>query len=141
MDYEKYIKRCLELAQRGEYWVAPNPMVGAVLVHVQRDNVQSTKEEIIAEGWHERFGEGHAEVNCFRNAENKLQRDNIQCAKDFYKECTLFVLHLHVDGEELSSFLRRQFCLVGDKFLQLGIEFLWRELLLILCTHTHGEHH
>ena len=91
MDYEKYIKRCLELAQRGEYWVAPNPMVGAVLVHEQRNNVQSTKEEIIAEGWHERFGEGHAEVNCFRNAENKLQRDNIQCAKDFYKDCTLFV--------------------------------------------------
>ena len=91
MDYEKDIKRCLELAQRGEYWVAPNPMVGAVLVHVQRNNVQSTKEEIIAEGWHERFGEGHAEVNCFRNAENKLQRDNIQNAKDFYKECTLFV--------------------------------------------------
>ena len=91
MDYEKYIKRCLELAQRGEYWVAPNPMVGAVLVHEQRNNVHSTKEEIIAEGWHERFGEGHAEVNCFRKAENKLQRDNIQNAKDFYKECTLFV--------------------------------------------------
>lgn len=91
MDYEKYIKRCLELAQRGEYWVAPNPMVGAVLVHEQRNNVQSTEEEIIAEGWHERFGEGHAEVNCFRNAENKVQRDNIQNAKDFYKECTLFV--------------------------------------------------
>ena len=91
MDYEKYIKRCLELAQRGEYWVAPNPMVGAVLVHEQRNKVQSAKEEIIAEGWHERFGEGHAEVNCFRNAENKLQRDNIQNAKDFYKECTLFV--------------------------------------------------
>ena len=32
MNYEKYIHRCIELARRGEYYVAPNPMVGAVLV-------------------------------------------------------------------------------------------------------------
>jgi len=91
MEYEKYIKRCLELAQRGEYWVAPNPMVGAVLVHEQRDDAGGTTEVIVAEGWHEKFGEGHAEVNCFRAAENKGIRENVQYTKDFYKECTLFV--------------------------------------------------
>lgn len=53
---ELYIKRCLELARQGQYYVAPNPMVGAVLA--DRQGV------IISEGWHRRFGEAHAEVNC-----------------------------------------------------------------------------
>ena len=60
MNYEKYIARCIELARRGEYYVAPNPMVGAVLVHEQKDGVQDTRETVVAEGWHERYGEGHA---------------------------------------------------------------------------------
>lgn len=49
------MRRCLELAERGRGHVAPNPLVGAVLVHEGR---------IIGEGWHRRFGEAHAEVNC-----------------------------------------------------------------------------
>ena len=63
MEYANYIAHCIEIARRGEYFVAPNPMVGAVLVDAQGT--------IIAEGWHERYGEGHAEVNCFRAAEEK----------------------------------------------------------------------
>ena len=80
MNYEKYIKRCLELAKRGEYWVAPNPMVGAVLVE---------EETILAEGWHEKYGEAHAEVNCFRNAEKSLPQPSLKGRS--YKDCTLFV--------------------------------------------------
>lgn len=49
------MKRCLELAQMGKGYVAPNPMVGAVLVHEGR---------IIGEGWHKEYGKAHAEVNC-----------------------------------------------------------------------------
>lgn len=56
--HEQYMKRCLELAQRGKGAVAPNPMVGAVLVHNGR---------IIGEGWHRQYGEAHAEVNCLDN--------------------------------------------------------------------------
>ena len=52
---ELYMERCLELAQRAAGYVAPNPMVGAVLVHEGR---------IIGEGLHERYGGPHAEVNC-----------------------------------------------------------------------------
>ncbi|MBS1771754.1 MAG: bifunctional diaminohydroxyphosphoribosylaminopyrimidine deaminase/5-amino-6-(5-phosphoribosylamino)uracil reductase RibD [Bacteroidetes bacterium] len=55
---EKYIKRCLELAQLGKGHVSPNPMVGAVLVHQDR---------IIGEGWHKLYGEAHAEVNCIES--------------------------------------------------------------------------
>ncbi len=47
--------RCLELARLGGGHVAPNPMVGAVLVHEDR---------IIGEGYHRQYGKPHAEVNC-----------------------------------------------------------------------------
>jgi diaminohydroxyphosphoribosylaminopyrimidine deaminase/5-amino-6-(5-phosphoribosylamino)uracil reductase len=57
---EQYIQRCIELARKGAGLVAPNPMVGAVLVH---------KGNIIGEGWHQQYGQAHAEVNCIRNVE------------------------------------------------------------------------
>ena len=53
------MQRCLELGRLGIGYVAPNPMVGAVLVHQDR---------IIGEGWHQKFGEAHAEVNCIDQA-------------------------------------------------------------------------
>jgi len=77
MEYANYISHCIELARRGEYFVAPNPMVGAVLVDADGS--------ILAEGWHEKYGGPHAEVNCFRNAENRVPQ--IESLKD----CTLFV--------------------------------------------------
>lgn len=48
--------RCIELASKGAGRVAPNPMVGAVLVH---------KDRIIGEGYHQQYGGSHAEVHCF----------------------------------------------------------------------------
>ena len=52
---EFFMHRCLELAAMGAGQVAPNPMVGAVLVHQGR---------IIGEGYHRQYGQAHAEVNC-----------------------------------------------------------------------------
>ena len=78
MEYANYILHCIEIARRGEYYVAPNPMVGAVLV-------RNEDEQILAEGWHEKYGEGHAEVNCFKHLEESTYR-NVKLA-----ECTLFV--------------------------------------------------
>ncbi len=52
---EKYMQRCIELALKGAGDVAPNPMVGAVLVYNNR---------IIGEGYHQKYGQPHAEVNC-----------------------------------------------------------------------------
>jgi len=52
---EQYMFRCLELAKKGAGSVAPNPMVGALLVHQGR---------IIGEGCHQAYGGPHAEVNC-----------------------------------------------------------------------------
>jgi diaminohydroxyphosphoribosylaminopyrimidine deaminase/5-amino-6-(5-phosphoribosylamino)uracil reductase len=56
---EFYMKRALHLARRGEGRVSPNPMVGAVIVRDGR---------IIGEGYHEKYGQDHAEVNAIKNA-------------------------------------------------------------------------
>ena len=55
---EFYMQRCLGLAQLGAGRVAPNPLVGAVLVYQDR---------IIGEGYHMQYGEAHAEVNCLQS--------------------------------------------------------------------------
>lgn len=55
ISHEIFMRRCLQLAATGMGQVAPNPMVGAVLVHEGR---------IIGEGYHKIFGQAHAEVNC-----------------------------------------------------------------------------
>lgn len=52
---DKYMARCISLARGGAGNVAPNPMVGAVIVHQGR---------IIGEGFHRKYGEAHAEVNA-----------------------------------------------------------------------------
>jgi diaminohydroxyphosphoribosylaminopyrimidine deaminase/5-amino-6-(5-phosphoribosylamino)uracil reductase len=54
-----FMRRALELAERGRYGVSPNPMVGCVIV---RDDT------IIGEGWHHRAGEPHAEVEALQTA-------------------------------------------------------------------------
>lgn len=59
---EQYMHRCLELARAGAGYVAPNPMVGAVLVHQNR---------IIGEGYHRQYGMPHAEVNCMASVKNE----------------------------------------------------------------------
>ena len=75
-----YIHRCLQLARLGEYYVAPNPMVGAVLVLHNADG-----DVILGEGWHEQYGAPHAEPNCIRHAE-EAHPEGID-----YKQCTLYV--------------------------------------------------
>jgi diaminohydroxyphosphoribosylaminopyrimidine deaminase/5-amino-6-(5-phosphoribosylamino)uracil reductase len=59
------MSRCLQLAKLGAGYVAPNPLVGAVLVY---------EDKIIGEGYHQKYGEAHAEVNCINNVseENKF---------------------------------------------------------------------
>lgn len=68
----KYLKRCIELAKLGAGRVAPNPMVGCVIVH---------KEKIIGEGFHQNYGGPHAEVNAINSVKNE----------SLLKESTLYV--------------------------------------------------
>lgn len=69
-----FMQRCLQLAKLGESFVAPNPMVGAVLVYNNR---------IIGEGYHKKFGSEHAEVNCI----NSVKEED----KTFISKATLYV--------------------------------------------------
>jgi diaminohydroxyphosphoribosylaminopyrimidine deaminase/5-amino-6-(5-phosphoribosylamino)uracil reductase len=62
LDHNKYMRRCLELAQLGMGFVSPNPMVGAVVVHNDR---------IIGEGYHQKYGQAHAEVNAVNSVQDK----------------------------------------------------------------------
>lgn len=59
---ENYMNRCLELAQNGMREVAPNPMVGCVIVH---------QGEIIGEGFHQKYGQAHAEVNAIKSVQDQ----------------------------------------------------------------------
>ena len=72
--HQQYIERCIELARRGAGSVAPNPMVGAVLVHNNR---------IIGEGWHQQYGQTHAEVNCIASVK--------EADKSFISQSVLYV--------------------------------------------------
>ena len=69
-EEEKYMLRCIQLAQNGLCNAAPNPMVGAVIV---------CDGKIIGEGYHVRCGEAHAEVNAIRSVKDTslLKRSTI----------------------------------------------------------------
>lgn len=73
MDFDELMmKRCIELAENGLGMTYPNPVVGCVIVRNGR---------IISEGWHQKAGEAHAEVN----AVNKIKD------KEILKECEIYV--------------------------------------------------
>jgi diaminohydroxyphosphoribosylaminopyrimidine deaminase/5-amino-6-(5-phosphoribosylamino)uracil reductase len=59
---EQYMQRCLQLALKGLGNVSPNPMVGCVIVH---------DDKIIGEGYHQKYGEAHAEVNAINAVQDK----------------------------------------------------------------------
>jgi diaminohydroxyphosphoribosylaminopyrimidine deaminase / 5-amino-6-(5-phosphoribosylamino)uracil reductase len=64
MTDQDYMTWALDLAARGRGWVEPNPLVGAVVV---RD------EAIVGEGWHEKFGQAHAEINALQQAGDRAR--------------------------------------------------------------------
>src|ERR1700748_770943 len=68
------MQRCFQLAKLGAGHVAPNPMVGAVLVYEDR---------IIGEGYHRKHGQAHAEVNCIAAVKEE--------DRPFIQEATLYV--------------------------------------------------
>jgi len=71
---ETYMQRCLDLAVKGLGNVAPNPLVGCVIVH---------EGKIIGEGFHVQFGGPHAEVNAVNSVLPEL--------KQLLPESTLYV--------------------------------------------------
>ena len=61
-SHEIYMARCIQLAKNGLGTTYPNPLVGSVIVH---------DDKIIGEGWHQKAGEPHAEVNAINSVKDK----------------------------------------------------------------------
>ena len=72
MTDEIYMKRCIDLAKNAVGHTYPNPLVGSVIVH---------NGLIIGEGFHQKAGENHAEINAINSVKNKA----------LLKEATIYV--------------------------------------------------
>jgi diaminohydroxyphosphoribosylaminopyrimidine deaminase/5-amino-6-(5-phosphoribosylamino)uracil reductase len=94
---EKYMSRCLQLAAYGRGFTAPNPMVGAVVVH---------QGKIIGEGFHRKYGSSHAEVNAIASVkEEQLLSEatlyvNLEPCSHHGKTppCTDLIIRKHIPG-------------------------------------------
>lgn len=62
MNYEKYMKKCIELAKNGEGQTSPNPMVGCVVL--------DKNENEISTGYHHKYGDNHAERDALLKLHN-----------------------------------------------------------------------
>jgi diaminohydroxyphosphoribosylaminopyrimidine deaminase/5-amino-6-(5-phosphoribosylamino)uracil reductase len=69
-DYQ-HMSRALQLARRGLYSTDPNPRVGCVIV---KDDV------VLSEGWHQKAGQPHAEIEALNNAKQNQTSDNVSGA-------------------------------------------------------------
>ena len=78
MSDKFYIKRCLELAALGIGRVSPNPMVGCVIV---------ANNQIIGEGYHQQYGQAHAEPNAVKAVFDKYGNQ----AESLLKQATAYV--------------------------------------------------
>lgn len=72
VTHSMYMQRALQLARLGLGHVSPNPMVGCVIVH---------NNQVIGEGYHQQYGQPHAEVNAINSVKNP----------ELLSNCTLYV--------------------------------------------------
>ncbi len=101
--HDKYMKRCLELAEKGFGKVAPNPMVGCVIV---------LNGKIIGEGYHKKFGEEHAEVNAINSVKTHPE----------YSGASLPKATLYVNLEPCSHFGKTPPC--ADLIIRYKIKYV-----------------
>ena len=66
-DYNKFMKKCISLAKKGNGKTAPNPMVGCIVLD-KNDNIIST-------GYHHKYGENHAERDALLKLKNGEEKD------------------------------------------------------------------
>ena len=79
MSYEELMLRAITKAEKFKFTAKPNPVVGAIIIK---------KNEIISEGYHETFGENHAEVNAIQKAQHYLG-EKFQSFSELTLICTL----------------------------------------------------
>jgi diaminohydroxyphosphoribosylaminopyrimidine deaminase/5-amino-6-(5-phosphoribosylamino)uracil reductase len=67
---EVYLKKCFKLAAKGAGTVSPNPLVGTVIVK---------NDEVIGEGFHQKYGASHSEVEAFNNSTEDVKVGTLYC--------------------------------------------------------------
>jgi diaminohydroxyphosphoribosylaminopyrimidine deaminase / 5-amino-6-(5-phosphoribosylamino)uracil reductase len=104
----EWMRRALELAERGRGYVEPNPLVGALVVR---------NGKVVGEGWHQRYGEAHAEVNALSMAGEAARDATLYvtlepcCHQGKTPPCTDVVIRTGV---------RRVVAALSDPFLQVA---------------------
>jgi diaminohydroxyphosphoribosylaminopyrimidine deaminase/5-amino-6-(5-phosphoribosylamino)uracil reductase len=101
--HEIYMQRCFQVAQNGLGYVAPNPLVGCVIVH---------DEKIISEGFHQQYGQNHAECNAILHVkdENLLKKStlyaNLEPCSHFGKTppCVDLIIEKQIPKVVISNF-------------------------------------
>ena len=99
-DHELFMRRCIELALNGAGLVSPNPLVGSVIV---------ADGKVIGEGYHQKYGEAHAEAKAIAEV-----IENYPNAEDLLKKATLYV-----NLEPCAHFGKRPPC--SDLIIRYGI--------------------
>lgn len=61
------MERAIEISMPFKYLVKPNPMVGALIVK---------GDQIVSEGAHQKYGEAHAEINCFQALKEPITNEH-----------------------------------------------------------------
>lgn len=108
---QQYMRRCIELAKRGQ--PHPNPYVGAVLV--------DEKENVVAEGYHKRAGEEHAEVECLKKFKTQISKACPASAKlGAWVKTTTQNLKLYVNLEPCCHWGKTPPC--ADAIVKAGIK-------------------
>ena len=101
--HKRHIARCLELAALAEGRTSPNPMVGAVVV--------DSNGMVVGEGYHERYGEAHAEVNALNQAGEKAKGGTIYVSLE---PCSHFGKTPPCADRVIASGIKRVFAAIGD---------------------------
>ena len=68
MNYTSLMERAIEISMPFKYLVKPNPMVGALILK---------GDQIVSEGAHQKYGEAHAEVNCFQALKERITNEHV----------------------------------------------------------------
>ena len=68
MNYTSLMERAIEISMPFKYLVKPNPMVGALIIK---------GEQIVSEGAHQKYGEAHAEINCFQALKESITNQHV----------------------------------------------------------------
>lgn len=95
MSEELFIKRCFDLAKLGRGHTSPNPIVGAVIVYNGR---------IIGEGYHQKYGEAHAEVN----AVNSVKKEDLPLLRASTLYCSLEPCSIYGNTPPCTDLIIRQ---------------------------------